>query len=105
MVLMGPPGSGKSHLAEVWRQKSGARLVRADDLCVGSVPGLLAAGALAIEDAPGQQLDEAALFHLFNAARQEKASLLLTSRSHLSRWPVKLPDLVSRLRAMPVTEI
>jgi chromosomal replication initiation ATPase DnaA len=105
MVLAGPPGSGKSHLTEVWRQKSGASRVGANDLRVGEVPRLLAGGALAVEDAPGLKLDEAALFHLLNAAREARASLLMTSRTHPGAWQVRLPDLVSRLRALPVTEI
>ena len=105
MVLTGPPGSGKSHLVEVWRQRSGAGLIQTDDLRVGGVPGLLAKGTLAIEDAPGQGLDEPALFHLLNAAREAKVSLLFTASRSQGYWHVKLPDLISRLRAIPVTEI
>ncbi len=105
IILMGPAGSGKSHLVEVWRQKSGARRITARDLSESAVPALLSRGAVAIEDAPGPRLDEKALFHLLNHASQKNASLLLTSDRHPPQWPVKLADLLSRLTALPAVEL
>ncbi|MGB7204679.1 MAG: hypothetical protein WBD37_04325, partial [Anderseniella sp.] len=61
LVLVGPPGSGKSHLCDVWRTASGASVVRASELTRTCVPTLMAAGAVVIEDAPGEGLDEVAL--------------------------------------------
>jgi chromosomal replication initiation ATPase DnaA len=104
-VLVGEAGSGKSHLLEVWRQASGARLVLAKDLGLEPPDGLLAGGALAIDDAPGSALDERALFHLLNLARQSGASVLIASEADPANWKVRLPDLASRLKALPVARL
>ena len=76
-LLIGPPGSGKSHLVEVWRQRSNASRVRAADINVEAAPVLLTSSAVAIEDA-ASSLNERGLFHLLNLARQRNSSLLLT---------------------------
>lgn len=104
-AIVGPAGSGKSHLLEVWRQASGARLVSSRELAVAAIPGLLAGGALAIDDAPGERLDERALFHALNLARQEGKHLLIASDRHPPSWNASLPDLATRLMAIPVAEI
>lgn len=101
LMLAGPHGSGKSHLAAIWAELAGARVVSARALQREDVPGALATGALVIEDAGPGAFDEPAIFHLFNLARQERASLLLTGRLPPSAWDVALPDLRSRLRAVP----
>ncbi len=103
-VLVGPPGSGKSHLAEVWRQKSNAQLITVTDLHVEQVPELFSTKALAIEIPPTLQLPEAALFHALNFAMQNGCSILFTT--HV--WPiatVELPDLKSRFQALPYATI
>ena len=103
-LLVGPPGSGKTHLVEVWRQRSNATRVQAEDVRVENAPELLRSGAVAIEDA-GKLLDEKALFHLLNLARQQSGSVLITAQSRPEQWKTELPDLLSRLRAIPVLEI
>ena len=105
MVLVGSAGSGKSHLLEVWRQASGARLVSGDGIGREPLDQLLATGALAIDDAPGLALDERALFHLFNLARQSGAHILIASEADPSNWNVALPDLASRLKALAVARL
>ncbi len=105
MVLMGNAGSGKSHLLEVWRQASGARLVLAKDLGLEPPDGLLSGGAIAIDDAPGSALDERALFHLLNLARQSGGHVLIASETDAANWKVRLPDLGSRLKALPVARL
>lgn len=105
VVLVGPAGSGKSHLVEVWRQASKAARAEAAALAPDAVPGLLQTGALALEDAAAGALDETALFHLLNLARQNSTTVLITSRLPPAAWPVQLPDLASRLRALPVVEL
>ena len=102
LMLIGPPGSGKTHLAEVWRSMSGAALCRAEDVTVPEVPKLLGASALVVEDLPGPHLQETALFHLLNLARESKSSLLFTSRLHPASLALTLKDLTSRLNAMPL---
>jgi chromosomal replication initiation ATPase DnaA len=98
VVLVGPAGSGKSHLLAIWRALSGAPVVPAAALASGQADGLLDGGALAIEDID-RGADEAALFHALNLARERDADLLLTSRAMPAELPLVLPDLVSRLRA------
>jgi len=102
LLLHGPAGSGKTHLAHIWATRAGARLAEAKALSVASVPEL-AAGPLALEGA--EAADEAALFHLINLQREKGHGLLLTADAPAASWPVKLPDLASRLRAMAAAEL
>jgi len=102
LVLVGATGSGKSHLCDVWRTNAGASIVSARDLDTTNVARLMLAGAVAIEDAPGEFLDETALFHLINLARESSGSVLITSGEYPSRWSIVLPDLISRLTAAQV---
>ena len=64
VALTGPEGSGKSHLAAIWADESGARELSAKFLSIADVPGTLATGALVVEDLEAEDLDEHALFHL-----------------------------------------
>jgi len=106
MALSGPQGSGKSHLAEVWRDMSGAERFDASILDNADVPALVAHKAILIEDI-GSMSDAAErnLFHLLNLVKEEGASLLLTARDAPARLPVRLPDLASRLNALPHAEL
>jgi chromosomal replication initiation ATPase DnaA len=104
VALIGPEGSGKTHLATIWATAAGARVVSANKIDAFDVPGMLATGALVIEDA-GAATDERALFHLMNLAREEQAFLLFTTRSAPSAWHISTPDVVSRLRAMPTAQL
>jgi len=99
LVLTGPQGCGKSHLGEVWRHVSGAQKITAGQLDVKSLPSLLSDGALLVEDLPGLELDETALFHLINLTREQGAYLMLTAATPPAMWQVELPDLASRLAA------
>jgi chromosomal replication initiation ATPase DnaA len=105
VVLVGGGGSGKSHLLEVWRQASGARLVSAAQLGAEPPDQLLEKGALAIDDAPGDDLDERALFHLLNLTRETGGHVLIASAADPAQWKVQLPDLASRLRALAVARL
>jgi chromosomal replication initiation ATPase DnaA len=100
VALIGHEGSGKSHLASIWAKTAGARVISGHALTQSGIPVALATGALVVEEAPSA--DERALFHLLNLAREEGAFLLLTARAAPSIWPVAIPDLASRLRALPV---
>ena len=101
MALVGPQGSGKSHLASIWAATTGARVLSAKLLPETELPGALATGALVVEDLEQDNLDERALFHLINLAREERAYVLLTSRIAPAAFPVAIRDLGSRLRAVP----
>jgi chromosomal replication initiation ATPase DnaA len=108
MLLVGPEGSGKSHLAHVWAAESGARIVMAEDLTEAALPALAEAPALVIEDADriaGQPATEAALFHLHNMAGARAVPLLVTARRPVRDWGLRLPDLESRMQAVAVTRL
>jgi len=102
MLLVGPEGSGKSHLAAIWAELAGARSTAAHALDAAAVPGALATGALVVEDLRPQDFDERAMFHLLNLAREDEASVLITARLPPIAFDVELRDLRSRLRAIPV---
>ena len=105
MMLVGPEGSGKSHLASIWAAEAGARSVAAHTLTAANVPGELATGALVVDDLDPASFDERALFHLLNLAREDEAYVLMTGRTLPSVFPVDLRDLRSRLRALPVVTL
>jgi chromosomal replication initiation ATPase DnaA len=102
IALVGPEGAGKSHLAAIWAEISGARLVAARSLRPSDLLAALATGALVVEDAAPGNFDEAAFFHLLNLVREEEAYLLVTARTAPASWPMRTADLASRFRAMPV---
>lgn len=105
MALVGPEGSGKSHLAAIWVQASGARVMAARLLEHGNLPAALATGALALEDLSAANFDERALFHLLNLAREQAAYVLITARAAPAGFPVSIRDLASRLRAVPAVTL
>ncbi len=105
VLLIGPRGSGKTHLAEVWRKASGASEIRADQLERTKVPDLLSGGAVVVEDAPGTTLDETALFHLLNLANEQSSHVLITTREAPNLWNVALPDLLTRLNALTLARL
>lgn len=104
LALVGPEGSGKTHLAMIWAAAAGARVVSARTLHEGGLGSALATGALVVEDAAAGG-NERVMFHLMNMAREEKASLLFTARAAPAVWTIVIPDLASRLRAMPVATL
>jgi len=101
-MLVGPEGSGKSHLATIWAEQAGARSTTANALTQADVPAALATGALVVEDLNASAFDERALFHLLNLAREDQAYVLITARIAPSALEIGLRDLRSRLRALPV---
>ena len=105
MMLVGPEGSGKSHLASIWAAEAGARSVAAHTLTPANMPGELATGALVVDDLDPAAVDERALFHLLNLAREDEAYVLMTGRTLPSAFPVELRDLRSRLRAVSVVPL
>ena len=105
LVLVGPHGSGKSHLAAIWAGRAGARFLSSRALALGALPGALATGTLVIEDLADGAFDERPLFHLLNLAGEEAAFILITTQTAPGGWTVRIPDLASRLRALPVVTL
>lgn len=106
LILVGPEGAGKTHLAHVWASETGAGLVAGPSLD-GREIDRLATGALALDDADGLAGDaakEAALFHLLNFMETGRP-LLMTASAPPRDWGVTLPDLISRLQAASVVHL
>ncbi len=98
LALWGPAGCGKTHLLHLWARRQGAQMVPGASLRL--VPP---ERALAIDDADAAP--EQPLLHTLNAAAAAGLPVLLTGRDPPARWPVRLPDLASRLRATTVVQI
>ncbi len=105
VALVGPEGSGKSHLAAIWAKTAGARSIASHAIAAATVPTALATGALVVEDLREGACEEAALFHLLNLAREQGDFLLITARAPPSSWTIRLRDLASRLRALPAVTL
>lgn len=105
LLLIGPTGSGKTHLATIWGHAAAAPSFSVGELTREAVPRFAEHQALVIEDLPGASLDDTALFHLLNLVGELKRNLLLTAAEFPSQWGVRLPDLASRLSAVPVVEL
>lgn len=103
VILAGPVGSGKSHLASIWRERSNA--VAIHPTADSDAAEIASIGPVLFEDADRQGFDDRALFHVINSVRENGQSLLITSRLWPMSWPVELPDLRSRLKAATVVEI
>jgi chromosomal replication initiation ATPase DnaA len=109
LALSGPPGCGKTHIAHVWRERSQATIIDAAALAsldpsqvVGST------SACAVDNIAAGDLDSAAervLLHLYNMTNERRGHLLLCAEAPPARWPIVLPDLRSRLAALPAVSI
>lgn len=104
LVLTGPAGAGKSHLARVWSHRSGAAVIDARALGAESPPP--AVPRLVVEDCDRLPPEaQTWLFHAHNSLAEAGGHLLLTARSAPSRWPLTLPDLATRMQAATVARI
>lgn len=104
VILTGPPGSGKTHLAHIWTNLTGGRLIKAEQFAQSDT-GVTVAGPTAIDGIDMDNVPEKALFHLMNMAAEAATTLLLTSRTPVADWQVNLPDLNSRLRLAAPAEL
>ncbi|MDF1855527.1 MAG: DnaA/Hda family protein [Pseudooceanicola sp.] len=107
LLIVGPRGAGKTHLAHVWASRSAARIVAAETLDEHDIAELVS-GHLVVENVDaiaGTAAAEQALFHLHNLLLAEGRSLLLTARRPPMFWPLTLPDLASRMQACHLAEI
>jgi chromosomal replication initiation ATPase DnaA len=105
LVLHGPPGCGKTHLAHLWRERASALMITGETLTEAMLPHLLdkIPRQVVVDDA--DRASEHALLHLYNSCIEHQGSLLITTYQPLGSWRVGLNDLGSRLRAAAVVEI
>lgn len=104
-VITGPEGSGKTHLANVWRLRSGAVAVEAGAFTIADVGDVPHGSALVVENLDRGIASETALFHVLNLVREARIHVLLTARQAPGDLAIGLPDLRSRLRALEVAVI
>lgn len=105
LLLIGPPGSGKSHLGAIWARRAGARVIAAADLPRLDLPDIARSGAALLEDADRPPLREREMFHLINLIAADGGFLAITATTWPDAWGVGLPDLLSRLRRAPAVAI
>lgn len=104
-VISGPEGSGKTHLANVWRARSGAKAFSASQIESAVETALSESEPVVLEDIDRSSIAEDLAFHLLNLARERNFSVLMTARSLPGIWKIVLPDLRSRLRSAAVVTI
>ncbi|MEM1383985.1 MAG: DnaA/Hda family protein [Pseudomonadota bacterium] len=108
LALIGPPRSGKTHLAHVWMAATGAVVAEARTLGLADPAPLAAARFVVVENADrlgDARTAEDALFHLYNLMAAEGGHLLLTARSAPTAWPLATPDLASRVQSLALARI
>lgn len=105
-VIVGPPGSGKTHVATVWRAIADAHAL-ADPLAptAADLDAAQSGRPILADGLSPEKLDETALFHLINAVRGAGVTMLATAATNPSAWPLRTADLRSRLRAAMVAEL
>ena len=81
-VLTGPRGSGRSLIGRLFARETGGRVIDGHD-----------------------SVSEEAMFHAWNAAQSSGDPLLVIADAPPADWNIRLPDLASRLRAVPVLAI
>ncbi len=105
LVIHGPPGCGKTHLAHVWRARSDARFIPPGEIGGAAPDGLLGASRYAVIDGGDCVADEQTLMHLYNMIAERGGALLLTGRLPPSQWNMALADWRSRLIAAPAVAV
>ena len=105
LVLYGSPGCGKTHLAEIWRAQSAAETVTATALSERDVANIVFDAPSLIVENVDADIPERTLLHLYNLIGEKGGYILFTASEPPARMAFRLPDLLSRLRAMPAISI
>ena len=101
VALVGPKGSGKSHIGHAWCIKSDAIILKPNS----DITTLNDGANIFVDNADDGDFPEDMLFHIYNWAKETSGSILFTGKNAPNRWPVQLPDLKSRLATLTVTSI
>jgi chromosomal replication initiation ATPase DnaA len=105
LLILGPPGAGKSHLGAIWASIAKADILSAAALAGANIEALAAAGPLLLENADAIGDAEAQLFHLTNLMREGRKPLVITAKAPPDAWGLRTADLLSRLRLAPTVAI
>jgi len=105
LVMHGPAGSGKTHLAHLWRERTGGQILAGEAVARIEPTGFaaVASATVAVDDA--DRAAEVPLLHLFNSCLERGTSVLLIMREPPALTTIALADLASRVRALPVVGI
>jgi chromosomal replication initiation ATPase DnaA len=101
LVIYGPEACGKTHLAEVWRARSQARIVTPGDIADRDAPTIVGEARALVIERSDRGVDERAMFHLYNYVAADRGWFLLTAEKPVAQWSLQLADLRSRLAALP----
>lgn len=104
LLILGPAGTGKSHLGAIWAAMAGARIQPAASLAHADIE-ILAAAPLLLEDADAAVNAEVQFFHLVNLMRERGMALAVTAKAPPDAWGLRTADLLSRLRLAPAVAI
>jgi chromosomal replication initiation ATPase DnaA len=105
LVLYGSPGCGKTHLAEIWRARSAAAIVAAAALHEQDAAEIISNASTLVVENIDAEVPERTLLHLYNLVGEKGGNILFTAIDPPARMAFRLPDLISRLRAMPAISI
>lgn len=109
LLIVGPKGSGKTHLAHLFAaavfEKFGEKPVFISELTLSAVEKALDVSRFAVLDEVRSPVGEEALFHLMNGVKNRGGVLLMTAEKNYPSWGIRLPDLISRLSAVPSAEL
>lgn len=103
LLLIGPRHSGKTHLATIFQTLSSAIFIQETDL--QTLDHLFSSGTTPFVLDPVHFQEEESFLHFYNLCHEKQRKVLLTAETHPTQWHIKLPDLSSRLRAIPCTTI
>ena len=105
LLILGPPGAGKSHLGAIWASIAKASVQSAASLATADIEALAAGGPLLLEDGDAIGEAEAQLFHLVNLMREHGTALVITAKTPPDAWGLRTADLLSRMRLAPTVAI
>lgn len=104
-LVYGPKGSGRTHIAHLWRNESRASFVDNSVLKLDYLEEYVAQNPFLILDNADQVTNYKGLLHLYNLVQEHQGYLLLTAEKPVKDWDIPLADLASRLQSIPATEL
>jgi len=92
IILVGPRKSGKSHLANIWKNNKNALIFE------NNIDEIISQNKNVLIDNLFNDFDEEKIFYLINHCISHKLNVLVTSDIDLYEYNFNLPDLLSRLK-------
>ncbi len=105
LAIYGEEGCGKTHLSHIWRENTHAQYLKGQEFNSINLETLFKGPDLFVLDDSHLIEKEEKLFHFYNYLMDSQGALLLLSRTPPAHWKLELPDLSSRLNAIPALKI